>query len=94
MGIKQTMRMKEWVITLILVLIPVINIIMLISWAIDKENPRNNFSKAYMIITGTTISISFVLFFIINSGETENSSAEEFTPSYEHYAYTNRAADL
>lgn len=94
MEIKQPMRLKEWIITLILAFIPVVNIIMLISWALDKENPRNSFSKAYILITGTTISIAFVLFFIVSVAEMGNSTTEEFTPSYEHYDYTNRATDV
>ena len=96
---QQTMRLKDWIITLILTFIPIVNIIMLILWTSNKENPRSNFSKAYMIVTGTIISISFVLVFIAYLftayiGEIGSQSGEEYQPSYEHYEYTNRADDI
>lgn len=94
MAKEHTMRLGEWITTLIVIIIPILNIIMLILWALDKENPRNKFSKAYMIVTGSAISISFIAIFIMNLDDIENSSTEKYIPSYEHYEYTNRASDL
>ncbi len=60
------MRMGEWLITLILCAIPVVNVIMLFIWALEGSgNPnRKNFAVAMLILAGIemvifTISIGY-----------------------------------
>jgi hypothetical protein len=60
-------RMSDWVFTILLTAIPIVNIIMLIIWAFgDGTNPsKANFAKASLlwIAIGTVISVLiFVLF--------------------------------
>jgi hypothetical protein len=58
------LRMVDWIIILVLCLIPVVNVVMLIIWALDAEgNPnRKNFSIAMLIMFGIEMFI-FTLFF-------------------------------
>ena len=55
----------EWVLTLILLSIPYINIVLLIVWAVSgSTNPnKKNFAKAYLIILGVVMILS-ILFFL------------------------------
>ena len=56
------MTLKDWILTLLVLLIPCVNIIMMFVWAFSKtENPnKSNFFKAYLIFTAISIVISFV----------------------------------
>jgi uncharacterized membrane protein YqjE len=59
------MTVKDWVITLILLSIPLVNIIMIIVWAVNDTTNRNkkNFALATLIMWG----IAIVLFIILGS---------------------------
>ena len=65
MRAEQTMTLKDWIITMILLFIPIVGIVMLIIWAIDKEDPRNLFSKAYLIVSAGVFALVFIIYFII-----------------------------
>lgn len=62
---QQPMSLKDWIITLILIFIPIVGLIMLIIWAVDKDDPRNKFSKAYLIVSIGLFVIIIVINFII-----------------------------
>ena len=62
---EQPMTLKDWIITLVLIFLPIVGIVMLIIWAVDKQDPRNIFSKAYLIVSAGFIAISFVIYFFI-----------------------------
>ena len=55
---------KQWALYMLLMAIPVVNIIMLIVWALDKD-PRNvvrsNFAKGYLIIMVIMIVLSILM---------------------------------
>lgn len=57
------MTFGDWIITLLLLIIPLVNIILLIIWAFGSgHNPnKSNFAKAYLIF----LLIGFVLFTVI-----------------------------
>jgi succinate dehydrogenase/fumarate reductase cytochrome b subunit len=59
---------KEWVVTILLLVIPIVNIIMLFLWAFGKETSatKSNFAKAYLlwILIGTVVAIFFILLLI------------------------------
>ena len=63
--ISPIMTVKDWVITLILLSIPLVNIIMIIVWAVNDTTNRNkkNFALATLIMWG----IAIVLFIILGS---------------------------
>lgn len=57
------MKVSEWLLTIFLLGIPLVNIILLIVWAVDKAgNPnRSNYAKAVLVF----IAIAFVLYLVI-----------------------------
>lgn len=61
----QTMSLKDWIITIILTVLPIVNIVMLIIWATDKTDPRNNFSKAYLIVTAGMFALVFAFYILM-----------------------------
>lgn len=61
------MGVGQWMLTIFLLGIPIVNLIFLIVWACgDKRmSPRVNFARAYLIWMAITAVLFFVLFFII-----------------------------
>jgi len=58
------MTLKDWIITIILLFIPCVNIIMLIIWAVSNENKtRSNFAKAYLIVYVGVMILVGILYF-------------------------------
>ncbi len=57
------MTMGQWLVTMLLMAIPIVNIVLIIVWAVSKtENPnRSNWAKAYIIIMAIVI-VLYVLF--------------------------------
>lgn len=55
------MSVGAWIVTYILMMIPLVNIIMLFIWAFDATSLRRNFARAYLIIMGIMIGISIVI---------------------------------
>jgi len=64
------MSVGQWVITLLILFIPLVNIIMMIIWALDPMSARQNFARAYIIIyaIGLVISIVFMILVFMLSG--------------------------
>ena len=63
------MTTKEWVGTLIVLMIPIVNIIALIAW-INKKNEKVNpskrtFAKAYLIVWAISLAVAIVLVAVI-----------------------------
>ena len=51
-----TMSIKDWLITFVIMMIPIVNLVMMIIWAIKAENPnkRNYFIATWiMLFAGT-----------------------------------------
>ncbi|MGB6034926.1 MAG: hypothetical protein WBG42_01575 [Cryomorphaceae bacterium] len=59
----------DWVITLFITYIPLVNIIMLLIWAFDAETPLNkkNWAKARLIWVLIGIAISTIIFTIFGA---------------------------
>ena len=49
------MSIGSWIITFILLAIPLVNLIMLFIWAFDAMSERRNFARAYLIILGVVL---------------------------------------
>ncbi|WP_252503823.1 hypothetical protein [Sporosarcina sp. Marseille-Q4943] len=62
---EKTMSLKDWIITLILVCLPIVGLVMLIIWATDKEDPRNIFAKAYLIVAGGIFALILLMYIFI-----------------------------
>ncbi|MFS0612859.1 hypothetical protein [Lederbergia ruris] len=61
---ERNMTLKDWIITMILLALPIVNIVMLIIWAVDKDEPRNLFAKAYLIVMAGVFAL-VIIFYII-----------------------------
>lgn len=62
----RTITVGDWLITLILLAIPVVNLIMLIIWAVGDATPlsKRNYAKASLILIGIGIGLA-ILFGIL-----------------------------
>ncbi|QUW20822.1 hypothetical protein JSQ81_13465 [Sporosarcina sp. Marseille-Q4063] len=58
------MSIGSWIITFILLAIPLVNLIMLFIWAFDAMSERRNFARAYLIILGIVL-VLWILFVIL-----------------------------
>ncbi len=58
-SIAPVMRVIDWVVVLILSVLPVVNIIVMFIWAFgNTENPnRSNFARAFLIVVGVYMLI-------------------------------------
>lgn len=60
---KAVMSLGEWVITLIVMLIPCVNIIMMFVWGFGNGNEnRKNFCKANLIVTVIGTVLAFIAY--------------------------------
>lgn len=64
MLLNNQMSVKDWVITLIILAIPVVNIIFILIWAFGEDNPRKNYSLANVIIFAIGIGIMIMFLFL------------------------------
>ena len=58
------MSIGQWLVTFLLMAIPIVNIIMIIVWLASKnENPnRKNWVLAYLIVIAISIVLTFIIF--------------------------------
>ena len=66
---KPVMTMGEWLITLIVLAIPCVNVIMYFVWAFGNGNEnRKNFCRAGLIVMAIGIVLSLVLYAVVGAG--------------------------
>ena len=60
---EKVMSVGQWLVTMLLMLIPIANLILLIVWAVsDTENRnRSNWAKAYLIMIGIAICLYILI---------------------------------
>ena len=51
------MSVGSWIVTFLLLAIPLVNIIMVFIWAFDRASERRNFARAYLIIAVIVIAL-------------------------------------
>lgn len=62
------MSVKDWLITILILMIPVVNLVMMIVWAINAKNPnKRNYFLASWILFAIMIAIYLLLFLIFGS---------------------------
>lgn len=63
------MSVSDWLITLLIMVIPLVNIIMLFVWAFGNDNnlTRSNWAKAYLIMMLIGIGISIIFFMVFGA---------------------------
>ena len=54
------MSLKEWLITLIILAVPIVNFIMMFIWAFDPMSGRRNFARANLIVTGVMLALMII----------------------------------
>jgi membrane protein YdbS with pleckstrin-like domain len=61
------MSVKQWLGTLALLMIPIVNIVLLFIWAFDgKTSPnKSNYAKATLILAAIIIGIEIIFFILI-----------------------------
>lgn len=64
---QEQVSVKEWVLTLILMMIPLVNLIMLFIWAFGDNTKvsKQNFAKAQLLLVCIVFIFYFLLFLII-----------------------------
>lgn len=62
---EKVMTVGQWLVTMLLMILPIVNLILLIMWAVsDTENRnRSNWAKAYLIMLG--IGLCFSLLYLV-----------------------------
>ena len=59
------MSVGSWILTFVLLAIPLVNIIMMFIWAFDSTSQRRNFARAYLIVTAIVFVLSIVLTIVL-----------------------------
>ena len=63
-NVSEIMTVKDWLITLIVLAIPCVNIVMYIIWAMNDTNEnRKNFCRAGLIMLAISVVLSSIVFF-------------------------------
>jgi len=76
---QQQMSVKDWLSTLLLLMIPIVNIVLLFIWGFSRENIRKNYARAMLIVFGIVITLSVLfalmgnLIYISHASNEENS---------------------
>lgn len=67
--ITKPMSFGDWIKTLLLQIIPIVNIILLFVWAFGSRTNLNkkNFSRAYLLLMAIVLVLYFVIFVLILS---------------------------
>lgn len=64
---ERVMSVKEWVITFLIMMVPVVNLVMYFVWAFGSEGNlnRKNWAKANLLIMGVCIGLYLSVFFLL-----------------------------
>ncbi|WP_438314307.1 hypothetical protein [Sporosarcina sp. FA9] len=54
------MTVGAWILTFVILMIPLVNIVMMFIWAFDATSLRRNFARAYLLIWGIMIVLSII----------------------------------
>ena len=66
----EVMSVKEWLITLLILCIPLVNIIMMFVWGFGSNTKptKANFCKAYLILTAIFVVLYVLLIMVVGVG--------------------------
>ncbi|TKI54137.1 hypothetical protein E8L90_00990 [Brevibacillus antibioticus] len=64
---ERVMSVKEWLITFLIMMVPVVNLVMYFVWAFGSEGNlnRKNWAKANLLIIGVCIGLYISVFFLL-----------------------------
>lgn len=65
--LEEPVKVSEWVLAMVLMMIPCVNIIMMFVWAFSstEKKSKSNFFKAYLIFFGISIAVMLLIWFAI-----------------------------
>ena len=65
-GLEEPMSMGEWIVTLLIMMVPCVNIIMMFVWAFSKteKKSKSNFFKAELIFMGIIFGLYLIIFIV------------------------------
>lgn len=65
---ESVMSVKDWLLTFVVMMIPIVNLVMMIIWAIKAENPsKRNYFIASWIMFAIMIVLYLILFMVFGS---------------------------
>jgi len=66
MDLEEPVKMGEWLIALLLMMVPCVNIVMMFVWAFSKteKKSKSNFFKAQLIMTGIGLALYMVILIV------------------------------
>ncbi len=66
----EVMSVKEWLLTLLILCVPLVNIIMMFVWGFGSSTKptKANFCKAYLILTAIVIVLYVLLIMVVGIG--------------------------
>ena len=56
------MSVKDWLITMLILVIPIVNIVMLFIWAFGNPDPRRNYARASLIWSAIVIGLLIIFY--------------------------------
>lgn len=67
MELEEPVRISEWVLSLVLMMIPCVNIIMMFVWAFSntEKKSKSNFFKAYLIFFGISMGVMLLIWIAV-----------------------------
>lgn len=67
MELEEPVKMGEWLVAMLLMMVPCVNIVMMFVWAFSKteKKSKSNFFKAYLVMFGVLFALYFVLLIVI-----------------------------
>ncbi len=79
---EEPMSVKDWIITLLIMMIPIVNIVMLFVWAFSgkEKKSKSNYFKASLIMGGIVIafSIVFALLIVAFGSTSDNQISQDY----------------
>ncbi len=64
---EEPVSVKEWIITMLLLMIPIVNLVLMFVWAFSSEEKKSksNYFKASLIIAAVLLALYFLVFIVI-----------------------------
>lgn len=59
------MSVGEWLITMLIMIIPIVNIVMLFVWGFGSPDKRRNYARAYLIWMAISIVLAIIFYGVI-----------------------------
>uniref|UniRef100_UPI00406D27ED hypothetical protein n=1 Tax=Psychrobacillus sp. FSL K6-4046 TaxID=2921550 RepID=UPI00406D27ED len=59
------MTVMEWIITMLIMAIPIVNLVMLFIWGFGNPDPRRNFARASLIWMAISIGLVIIIYIVI-----------------------------